>query len=177
MLGLSNALAVEGAKHGIRVNCVVPVADSRMTETVLSPAVRRALNPAHVVPLVLLLAHESAPTTGGTFETGGGFFSKVRVQRSAGVVLGGGDSVATMEEVADNFARIADMSRSTAPESIAESLQTMLAAVTGPAAADAPDPASAEASASTAADFESSAMLALSAKLLRLSGCALLLLL
>jgi multifunctional beta-oxidation protein len=106
ILGLTNTLAIEGVilvmscnvamfnlfylhfihpptntqeKHDIRVNCVVPVAGSRMTETVLSPEMLKLLDPQHIVPIVAYLSHESTEATGSCFEVGGGWYSQVRV--------------------------------------------------------------------------------------------------
>lgn len=102
VLGLTNTLALEGVrqqamnqtmsqfsiviqcflhpqdKHNIKVNCVVPVAGSRMTETVLPAEMLRLLDPAHITPLVALLAHESSPHSGSCFEVGGGWYSQVK---------------------------------------------------------------------------------------------------
>lgn len=64
-------------KYGINVNCVVPVAASRMTETVLPPDMLKLLHPKHVVPLVVYLAHEKSTHTGDCYEIGGGWYSKV----------------------------------------------------------------------------------------------------
>jgi NAD(P)-dependent dehydrogenase (short-subunit alcohol dehydrogenase family) len=64
-------------KHNIKVNCVVPVAGSRMTETVLPAEMLKLLDPAHVTPLVAYLAHESSEHTGSCFEVGGGWYSQV----------------------------------------------------------------------------------------------------
>jgi NAD(P)-dependent dehydrogenase (short-subunit alcohol dehydrogenase family) len=43
ILGLTQTLALEGAKHGITANVVVPIAESKMTETVLPGVISRAL--------------------------------------------------------------------------------------------------------------------------------------
>ena len=52
-------LAKEGQSNGIFTNSIAPVAASRMTETVLSPAALEMLKAEYVVPLVAYLAHES----------------------------------------------------------------------------------------------------------------------
>lgn len=64
-------------KYNIKVNCVVPVAGSRMTETVLPADMLKLLDPQHITPLVAYLAHESAQHTGACFEAGGGWYSQV----------------------------------------------------------------------------------------------------
>ncbi len=83
-LGMSNTLALEGRKAGILVNTIAPIAGSRLTETVMPKQVTDALRPDAVSPLVAWLAHESCDDTGGVYEVGGGFFAKVRWQRTAG---------------------------------------------------------------------------------------------
>ena len=129
ILGFTNSLAIEGLKHNVLVNCVVPIADSQMTETVLSVEVRESIHPSHIVPMVLSLSHETCTTTGSTFEVGGGFYSKVSIERSRGVVLGNKDSFATVESVAENMLRICERGESNRPGTISESLQQMLVAI------------------------------------------------
>jgi len=51
ILGLSNTLAREGEKKNIFVNTIIPVAASRMTETVMPPDVLENLKPEYIVPL------------------------------------------------------------------------------------------------------------------------------
>lgn len=43
------------------------------------------LSPKYVAPFVGYLCHESCKETGGVFEVMGGYISKVRWERSAGV--------------------------------------------------------------------------------------------
>lgn len=132
ILGFTNSLAIEGLKHNVLVNCVIPVADSKMTETVLSTEVRELLHPSHIVPMVLSLSHDTCTTTGATFELGGGFYSKVSIERSQGVVLGGKDSFATVESVAASMSKISERGEPSRPMSISESLQQMLVAIENP---------------------------------------------
>src|SRR5690242_12267824 len=81
LLGLSNTLALEGKKRNVLVNTIAPIAGSRLTETVLPKELVDALRPEFVSPLVAWLVHESSTETGGLFEVGGGFFSKLRWER------------------------------------------------------------------------------------------------
>lgn len=59
------------------MNCVVPVAGSRMTETVLSADMLKLLDPQHITPIVAYLAHEDNQHSGSCFEVGGGWYSQV----------------------------------------------------------------------------------------------------
>lgn len=76
LVGFANALAIEGAKLGIKVNTIAPLAGSRMTETIMPPELVKALKPEFVVPLVAYLCHDTADSTGGIYEVGAGWVSK-----------------------------------------------------------------------------------------------------
>jgi NAD(P)-dependent dehydrogenase (short-subunit alcohol dehydrogenase family) len=79
VLGLSQVIALEGAKIGVRSNAVSPSARTRimMTRPDSEPDDVAAwnpddpLNPANVSPLVGWLAEESCPATGQVFHTYG----------------------------------------------------------------------------------------------------------
>lgn len=107
LVGLANTLKLEGEKSNIRVNCIAPVALTRMTEGLMPEGTADKLNPALVTPAVLYLCSEEAPT-GHVLEAGGGYISKVEIVEGMGVHLSGD---VTPEDVADNYARICDMSR------------------------------------------------------------------
>ena len=62
LVGLMQTLALEGARHDIRVNCLAPTAATRMTEGLLPEAVLAALQPQAVVPAMLVLVSKDAPT-------------------------------------------------------------------------------------------------------------------
>ncbi len=62
LVGLMQTLALEGARHDIRVNCLAPTAATRMTEDLMPAEVLRALQPEAVVPAMLVLASADAPT-------------------------------------------------------------------------------------------------------------------
>jgi NAD(P)-dependent dehydrogenase (short-subunit alcohol dehydrogenase family) len=62
LIGLMNALHLEGAKNNVRVNAVAPAAATRMTEELLPDVVKPVLAPENVAPGVLTLVHEDAPS-------------------------------------------------------------------------------------------------------------------
>jgi NAD(P)-dependent dehydrogenase (short-subunit alcohol dehydrogenase family) len=62
LVGLMQTLGLEGAKHDIRVNCLAPTAATRMTEDLMPETVLAALQPQAVVPAMLVLVSQHAPT-------------------------------------------------------------------------------------------------------------------
>jgi len=162
IVGLTQTLAQEGAKHNILANVVVPIAESKMTATVLPAQMLALLHPEHIAPLVAYLSHHSCATSGKIFECGGGWYSEVRWQRSGGVALGRKGAPATAEAIGSSMALIQDFSlgRATYPNAPADSLRDMLAAASQ--AGDAPGAAAfgapaAAADAATAADANANA--------------------
>jgi NAD(P)-dependent dehydrogenase (short-subunit alcohol dehydrogenase family) len=87
LVGLMQTLALEGAKHNIRVNCLAPTAATRMTEGLMPPEVLRALQPEAVVPAMLVLACEDAPTR-TTLCAGAGSFEAAHITMTQGAWIG-----------------------------------------------------------------------------------------
>ena len=105
LVGFMNSLKLEGQKNNIHVNAIAPVAATRMTENIIPAQFAERLKPDYVTPGVVYLCSEEAPT-GAILTAGGGAFALARLYETEGVYLGeGGLSV---EEVRDNWARIAD---------------------------------------------------------------------
>lgn len=84
LIGLSNTLAVEGAKYNIRSNVIIPIAASRLTADILPEQLLKRLLPAYVAPVVAYLCHESCNETGGVFEAAGGWVARYKLHRSKG---------------------------------------------------------------------------------------------
>lgn len=106
LVGFANTLKLEGEKSNIRANCIAPVALTRMTDGLMPEGTADKLGPERVTPAVLYLCSEDAPT-GHVIEVGGGYISKVEIVEGMGVHLSG---AITPEDVADNYAKICDMS-------------------------------------------------------------------
>ena len=63
VVGFMNTLRIEGQKNNIKVNSLIPVAATRMTENLGMPEdVFQKLKPESVSPAVLFMASEDAPT-------------------------------------------------------------------------------------------------------------------
>lgn len=62
LVGLMQTLSIEGAKNNIHVNCLAPTAATRMTEDLMPPQILEALKPEAVVPAMLVLVAQDAPT-------------------------------------------------------------------------------------------------------------------
>ena len=105
MLGLMNVLHLEGERHGIRVNAIMPSAATRMTEGLLSPDAERLLTPDAVAPGVLFLVSEQAPSR-VILSAGAGSFARVYVMETEGISLPRENL--SPEAVAERFEEISD---------------------------------------------------------------------
>jgi hypothetical protein len=89
LVGFMQTLAIEGLKHDIRVNCLAPTATTRMTEDLFPEDMREAFGPEAVVPAMLVLADEQAPTR-TTLCAGAGSFEAANVTLTHGAHVGTG---------------------------------------------------------------------------------------
>jgi len=76
LVGFMNVIKLEGAKHGITVNAVAPLAHTRMTEELLGNLADE-LEPSEVSPAVAYLASEACELSGEIWSVGGGSVSRV----------------------------------------------------------------------------------------------------
>jgi NAD(P)-dependent dehydrogenase (short-subunit alcohol dehydrogenase family) len=112
LVGLMQTLAIEGAKDGIRVNCLAPTAATRMTEGLLPPPVLEKLKPEAVTPALQHLVSDDAPTR-AILCAGAGTFERAYVTLTRGVHLGHGADAP--EQVAAQFDAISDRSDEVVP--------------------------------------------------------------
>lgn len=114
LVGLMQTLALEGAKHDIRVNCLAPTAATRMTEGLMPEAVLAALKPEAVVPAMLVLASQDAPNR-TILCAGAGTFEAAHITMTQGVWLG--TDAQTPEHLAERLAEVTDRAGETVPQS------------------------------------------------------------
>ncbi|KAL8433014.1 hypothetical protein ACSSS7_004213 [Eimeria intestinalis] len=120
LVGLGKTLAAEGAKYNIKVNCIAPLAGTRMTEGILPPALLEALKPERVAPLVLYLSSKDCDETGQVYEVGAGWVAAVRWQRSPGKLF---PPSFTLEDVARDWQHVGNYAADVSyPTSLQDSL-------------------------------------------------------
>eukprot|EP01087_Luapelamoeba_hula_P018339 TRINITY_DN589_c0_g1_i1.p1 TRINITY_DN589_c0_g1~~TRINITY_DN589_c0_g1_i1.p1 ORF type:complete len:321 (-),score=68.54 TRINITY_DN589_c0_g1_i1:92-1009(-) len=126
LVGLGRTLALEGKSSNIHANVIAPVAGTRMTATVMPPELVEALLPEYIVPLVQYLTHESTTETGGLFEVGAGWVSKLRWQETQGKFFDVKKGF-TPEHVRDGWSEITDFSKDTTnPSSTQDSISLVM---------------------------------------------------
>ncbi|MCU0273825.1 MAG: SDR family oxidoreductase [Acidimicrobiales bacterium] len=103
LVGLTNVLALEGAKYNIKVNAIAPVARTRMTEDILGPLAEK-LNPEQISPVVAWLASEDCPVSGEVYSCGGGTVARFFVGLTKGIFEPG----LTVETIRDRWDEIRD---------------------------------------------------------------------
>ena len=118
VVGLMNTLRIEGQKNNIKVNSLVPVAATRMTENLGMPdAVFDSLKPESVSPAVIFMSSEDAPD-GVMISAGAGVFAMAEIVHPEGIALKGDDLNADM--LAEKWSEASDMTNGKALRSGAE---------------------------------------------------------
>lgn len=106
LVGLSNVLAIEGAKYGIKSNVIAPVARTRMTEDLLGP-LAEYVDPAQVMPMVVYLASDDCEQTHEVFSAGAGRYARFFVGLTPGW-FAGPKAQPSVEEIAEHLEQIRD---------------------------------------------------------------------
>ena len=117
VFSFTRALALDGHRHGIRVNAVAPRGTTRMSgpealsryfdlpPEAFDEDLLASRNPEHASAAVGFLAHPSCPLTGETIICGGGRAMRLAVVESVGIDTGGDifpeDLAANLEQLMD----------------------------------------------------------------------------
>ena len=114
LVGLMQTLALEGAKSDIRVNCLAPTATTRMTEHLFPADMLQAFGPEAVVPAMLVMASQDAPTR-TTLCAGAGAFESAHITLTRGAYVGIGPDADS--HLAERLAEVTDRAGETVPGS------------------------------------------------------------
>ena len=127
LVGLSNVLAVEGAKNNILSNVIAPIALTRMTEDLLGPLAEK-VKPECITPLTVYLCSEACEETHSIYSVGGGRYARLFIGMGQGWIKGPGEA-ASVEEIAANWDQIHSDENYTIPTSIADETRVLIEAL------------------------------------------------
>lgn len=143
LLGLTRVLAAEGAKRGVKVNAIAPIAHTRMLAQSLAAAGRRddpaeqavldglvgqylqKLDPARVAPVAAFLTHRDCPVSGEVYTVGAGHVARFFVGRTRGFY----DPLLSIEKVRDHLDEIRDEAGYTVPGGPADEMGELFATI------------------------------------------------
>jgi NAD(P)-dependent dehydrogenase (short-subunit alcohol dehydrogenase family) len=123
LIGLSNVLAVEGARAGILSNVIMPVAKTRMTVELLG-AMADAFAPEFVTPMVAYLASETCTTTHGAYSAAAGRYARVFTGLAPGWYAGK-DATVAAEDIAAHIGQIEAQEGYIVPGSTADEIMAL----------------------------------------------------
>lgn len=112
LVGLMQTLALEGAKYGIRVNCIAPTAATQMTAGLLPEEQLKLIQPEFVAPGILALVGENAPTR-VILCAGAGGFEVANITLTKGIHIAGNPPSA--EELIARWPEVVDRNGETVP--------------------------------------------------------------
>lgn len=113
LLGLTRTLSQEGKKAGIAVNCVAPVAGTRLVTGGTERSGDDPLAPQNVAPMAVYLIHRSCPATGEIYWATGGWYARAFTGLSDGWVAASGEN--TLEGLQTHWNEVRDTSRFSEP--------------------------------------------------------------
>ncbi len=136
VFGLLQVLKLEGAKHGIKVNAVAPMASTKLTVDVGMPQYLELsepeVAPELVAPVVAYFADRDCPFTGEVWSVGSGSVARLFIARTAGFFKHPTrEGPLTVEDVVANVERIRDEAGYSTPQDWPAEWAQVAALVTG----------------------------------------------
>ncbi len=119
LVGLTRVLAIEGARSGVQVNAIAPLARSAMTEGIMPPETLERLSPEWVSPLVAWLASEECGDTAHVYSVAGGYYARVAVVEGPGVRF---DRIPGIDDFASAHERLVALEPFTEPRSLTDQI-------------------------------------------------------
>ena len=119
LVGLSNVLALEGAKYNVKSNVIAPIANTRLTKELLGPLADK-LDPEFVTPLTLYLSSEDCEVSHEVYSVGGGRYARIFVGLTQGWTT---DKHPSVEEVAAHLEKARETEGYIIPGSIGDEMR------------------------------------------------------
>ena len=116
-VGLMNVLAIEGARHNIRINTIAPIARSRMLDGVVEREDEARLTTDWIVPAAVYLVSPACVGSGEIMVCGGGHYASARVVETKGIHMDPAH-MPSAEDIATFHDRISDASQMVAVENV-----------------------------------------------------------
>jgi NAD(P)-dependent dehydrogenase (short-subunit alcohol dehydrogenase family) len=125
VIGLTNVIALEGARHGILANSVLPIGYSRMVSesigerelTEIEELFFKRIEPERVVPLVVFLASRACDVAHHNVSAAAGRYARAFMGLTEGWLADPANSAPTAEDVAAHYSQIAATANFTVPMS------------------------------------------------------------
>jgi NAD(P)-dependent dehydrogenase (short-subunit alcohol dehydrogenase family) len=124
IVGLSNVLAIEGDRYGIKSNVIAPAARTRMTQDVLG-SIADSMDPDLIVPLALYLVSRECDLTHEIYSAIGGRYARVFVGLTRGWFSAAG-SHPTVEDIAERIDVIRDEDGYAVPSNASAELEAFV---------------------------------------------------
>ena len=90
VIGLMRSLALEGQRHGVKVNAIAPYGYSQMTAPYMPQEMARLFDPALVAPLVGWLASQACCCSGEVLVSGAGFIRRAETAETVAIAMEAG---------------------------------------------------------------------------------------
>jgi len=139
LVGLMNALKLEGKKYNINVNTVAPLAASRLTEDILPPELFEKMKPEFVCPLVVYLSSNKCAVTGNIYNAGMGFFNRAAVITGPGTTIGSAEKPPVIEDIMEKHDTIASLKNGKFYFELNEQVGDVINAFSAPPASTTPE--------------------------------------
>lgn len=124
LIGMTMAMAKEGANYNIKVNAIAPIAETRMTKGIIPDDLIVAVPVTAIPPFVAVLASDECPDNGQVYEVGGGWAARLRWERAEG---GSFALNHTPEDIQKNWEQVGDFGRKNDyPNSGSDSIERMI---------------------------------------------------